>query len=229
MPFFKALKIKGQFEWTPECKVAFEQLKTYLSSSLLLAKSVQGDRLFIYLAVSEKAVNSMLVKQKKGCQSPIYYTSKAMMDAETRYPVIEKLALALITIAQRLRPYFQAHSIMVLTNFPLHQIFQKPGTSGRLMKWALELSEYDIAFQPQTAIKGQAVADFIAELTPSISSKPDIVEPWTMYVDDSSNDRGCGAGVLPTVSGGMRFEYALRFNFRASNNEAKYETLLVGL
>ncbi|XP_022155870.1 uncharacterized protein LOC111022883 [Momordica charantia] len=148
-----------------------------------------------------------------------------MTEAETRYPQMEKLALALVTSARRLRPYFQAHTVLVLTNLPLKNIFLKPETSGRLMKWALELSEYDIQFGPRTALKGQAVADFIAELTPpSQSTESDL--SWTIYVDGSSNERGCGAGILLLAPGGERFEYALRFNFRTSNNEAEYEALL---
>ncbi|XP_022157610.1 uncharacterized protein LOC111024267 [Momordica charantia] len=106
---------------------------------------------------------------------------------------------------------------MVLTNFPLKNIFHKLETSGRLMK-----------FGPRTALKGQAVADFIAELTPpSLPADSDL--PWTIYVDGSSNEKGCGAGILLLAPDGMRFEYALRFNFWTSNNEAEYETLLAGL
>ncbi|XP_022155140.1 uncharacterized protein LOC111022281 [Momordica charantia] len=98
----------------------------------------------------------------------------------------------------------------------------------RLMKSALELSEYDIQFRPRTALKGRVVADFIAELTPpSQSIESDL--SWTIYVDGSSNESGCGAGILLLAPGGERFEYALRFNFPTSNNEAEYEALLVGL
>lgn len=151
-----------------------------------------------------------------------------MTNVETRYPSIEKLALTLVTSARRLRPYFQAHKIVVLTNFPLRFVFHKPETSGRLMKWSLELSEYDISFEPRVSIKGQAVADFMAELTPNqlaTNSK----QQWTLYVDGSSNEKGCGARILLQSPEGTRFEYVLQFNFRASNNEAEYEALLAGL
>ncbi|XP_022152233.1 uncharacterized protein LOC111020002 [Momordica charantia] len=151
-----------------------------------------------------------------------------MTEAETRYPQMEKLALALVTSARRLRPYFQVHAVVVLTNLPLKNIFHKSETSVRLMKWAMELSEYEIQFEPRTALKGQAVADFIAELTPPPQlAKSDPL--WTIYVDGSSNEKGCGAGILLLAPGGERFEYALRFNFQTSNNEAEYEALLVGL
>ena len=98
-------------------------------------------------------------------QTPIYYVSKALQDAETRYLEIEKLALALVVAARKLRSYFQAHVILVPTSHPLRQVFQNPNVSGRLTKWAIKLGEFDIKFMPRIAIKGQAVADFVAEFT----------------------------------------------------------------
>lgn len=136
--------------------------------------------------------------------------------------------MALVTSARRLHPYFQAQKIVVLTNFPLRQVFQKLETSGRLTKWALELSEYEIYFEPRVSLKVQAVADFVVELMPS-QVATDLKQQWTLYVDGSSNEKGCGARTLLQSSEGTRFEYALRFNFRMSNNEAEYEALLAGL
>ncbi|XP_022158215.1 uncharacterized protein LOC111024751 [Momordica charantia] len=227
-PFFQVLRKKGRFEWTDDCEAALRQLKQYLSSAPLLSKPLPGDVLYLYLAVSENAVSSVLVREAEGRQSPVYYTSKSLTEAEARYPYVEKLALALVTSARRLRPYFQAHKIIVPTNFPLRQIFYKPETSGRLMKWALELSEHDIAFEPRTALKGQAAAEFVAELTPPRPGG-DVHDQWTLYVDGSSNEKGCGADMLLLGPGSLRFEYALRFSFRASNNEAEYEALINGL
>ena len=78
---------------------------------------------------------------------------------------MEKLILALVTVAHKLRPYFQAHTIEVPTEYPMKQVLHKPKTSGRLMKWAIELSEFDIRYKPKTAIKGQVLADFVMEFT----------------------------------------------------------------
>lgn len=85
----------------------------------------------------------------------IYYTSKVMADTETRYPCIEKLVLALITSARRIRPYFQAYSVTKLAKFHLHQVFHKLETSCKLMKWVVELSEYDITFEPKQQLKAK--------------------------------------------------------------------------
>ena len=78
---------------------------------------------------------------------------------------MEKLILALVTAARKLRPYFQAHTIEVPTEYPMKQVLHKPETSGRLMKWTIELSKFDIRYKPKTAIKGQDLADFVMEFT----------------------------------------------------------------
>ena len=78
---------------------------------------------------------------------------------------MEKLIYALVISSRKLRPYFQAHTIEVLTSYPIRQVFQKPEASGRLLKWAVELRQFNIYFRPRTAIKGQALADFVMEFT----------------------------------------------------------------
>ena len=78
---------------------------------------------------------------------------------------MEKLALALITAARKLKPYFQAHIIVVLTDQPLKKAMSSLEAAGRMALWAIELNEFDVQYRPQTAIKGQIVADFIAEYT----------------------------------------------------------------
>ncbi|XP_021833954.1 uncharacterized protein LOC110773738 [Prunus avium] len=124
-------------------------------------------------------------------------------------------------------------------------VFQKPEISGRLVKWPIELGEFDVQFKPRPAEKGQAVADFIAELTPSEASEPEKTPPqenlpngsrlnqstpaWILHVDGSASQQGCGAGLVLTTPDGTKIEYAIRFGFRTSNNEAEYEAPLAGL
>ncbi|CAL2266052.1 unnamed protein product [Prunus armeniaca] len=252
-PFFKALKgSKRSITWTAECDKAFNELKAYMGRAPLLSTPEPGDTLMIYLSVSATAVNSVLIQTKNGTEHPVHYVSKALQDAEVWYPDIEKLAFALVVSAWRLRPYFQAHTIHVLTNQPLRQVLQKPETSGRLVKWAIELGEFDIHYKPRPAMKGQAVADFISEFTephavasPQIMMEPtptlgqvhvasdgtlDLTQPlWTLYVDGSSNAQGCGDGLVLISPDKAVLEYALHFQFHASNNEAEYEALLAGL
>ena len=146
---------------------------------------------------------------------------------------MEKLILALVTVARKLRPYFQAHTIEVPTEYPMKQVLYKLETSGRLMKWALTLSEFDIRYKPKIAIKGQVLADFViefttAELAEDTRATPDL-PIWKLLVDEATNAQGSCAGLILTSLEGIDIEYALRFVFRASNNEAEYEAIIAGL
>ena len=163
LPFFRTLK--RSFEWTDECQQAFENLKVYLSSPSLLSSSRPGEELYLYLAVMQAAVSATLVKEEDGSQRPVYFTSRAFRGAEERYLQMEKLAFALVTVARKLKLYFQVHSIVVLTDKPLRRVMNSPEAAGRMALWAVELSEFDIQYCSRTAIKGQVVADFIAEFT----------------------------------------------------------------
>ncbi|XP_064941035.1 uncharacterized protein LOC135594623 [Musa acuminata AAA Group] len=230
LPFFKALKDPKNFRWTTECERAFEQMKQHLANLPRLASVSPGERLSLYLAASQHAVSSVLVKENSGDQLPVYYVSHMLSGPEGRYPPIEKLALALVLSARKLRPYFQAHPIEVITDRPLRLVLSKFDVAGRLLKWAVELGEHDIQYVPRTAIKAQSVADFIAELTPSTGEE---LEPprdtWTLHVDGSANAKGAGAGLVLVTPDGRSIERSFRFGFRATNNEAEYEALLAGL
>jgi hypothetical protein len=237
-PFFKQLKGQQSLEWTDECEVVFRQLKAYLGTPPLLSKPEPGESLLLYLAVSDAVVSSALIREQDRKQLPVYYVSKALLPAETRYPSLEKMALVLVVSSGRFRLYFQAHTIVVMTNLPLRQVLQKPEASGRLTKWSIELSEFDIQYKPRTTIKGQAVADFVVEMTPQIDItpasdqliKPSVsAPPWKLFVDGSSNSKASGAGVLLETPDQTYMQYALRLRFQASNNTPEYEALLLGL
>ena len=100
-----------------------------------------------------------------GIQHPVYYASKTLLDAEKRYLPLEKLAFALVIASRKLKHYFEAHTIIVLTSHPLKAILRKADLSGRLSKWSIKLGQFDIQFQPRNAIKGQVFVDFIVEFT----------------------------------------------------------------
>ena len=131
LPFFRILK--KAFEGTDECQKAFQDLKMYLIAAPLLSPSVMGEELFLYLAVTPHAVSSALIREEQKIQKPVYYTSKALRGAEERYPPIEKLVFALITTSRKLRHYFQAHVINVMTDHPLKKAINKLEAAGRLI------------------------------------------------------------------------------------------------
>ncbi|XP_027121584.1 uncharacterized protein [Coffea arabica] len=236
LPFFRILKAPKDFQWTEECQKAFTDLKAYLAELPALTASERGKTPFLSLSACNEAVSAVLVREDKGAQRPIYYVSCALQGLETRYTPAEKLVLALVHAARKLRPYFQAHSVVVMTDQPLRQILTKPEVSVRMTKWAVELAEHDIGYRPRTAIKAQALADFLAEgasltLTESSSLPTDIQpeEPWVLFIDGASSKEGRGAGLLLTSPTGEELTYALRFDFPVSNNEFEYEALLTGL
>ncbi|XP_020232779.1 uncharacterized protein LOC109813072 [Cajanus cajan] len=149
-----------------------------------------------------------------------------LQEAETRYQLLEKVALGLVHTARRLRQYFQSHQIVVRTDCPIAKVLRKPELAGRMMAWFIELSEFDIGFQPRGPIRSQCLVDFINELQPKGCFVNSL---WTIHVDGSSNSQGSGAGIILEGPTGLILEQSLRFSFKASNNQAEYEALLAGL
>ncbi|KAL0462137.1 UNVERIFIED_CONTAM: hypothetical protein Slati_0101300 [Sesamum latifolium] len=196
LPFFKTLRKAKIFEWR----------KT----------------LYLYLSVAPQAVSSILIREEDGKQLPIYYVSKVLNGAERRYTPIEKMALALVVTARRLRPYFLSHLVGVKTNTPLKQTLERPSS-------AVELSKYDISYLPRTTIKAQALADFISEMAEMTIKDASQDQKWLLHVDGSSRAQGSGAGIVITTPQGEDLEFAIKFGFKASNNEAEYEALVIGM
>ena len=154
---------------------------------------MSGEELYLYLAVTPHAVSLALVREEGRVQKPVYYTGRALRGAEGRYPQIEKLAFTLITASRKLRHYFQAHVINVMTDHPLKKAMNKLEAIGQLIQWAVELNEFDIKYQPRPAIKAQALADFIAEFALSYDDL-EVVEDkkWIIHVDGSSTQHTGG-------------------------------------
>ena len=107
-------------------------MKAYLSAPPLLILSQPGEELFLYLAISPAAVSAALIREEEKVQKPVYYANQALCGAEERYPPMEKLAFALVTAAHKLKPYFQAHKVVVLTDRPLRRALSNPDAAGRL-------------------------------------------------------------------------------------------------
>ena len=128
LPFFKTLK--QAFVWTEECETAFQELKCYLSNPPLLSPSKEGEDLFLYLAISVTAVSAALIREENKIQFPMYYISQAFQEAEARYPMIEKITFALIVASRKLRPYFQANPIIVMTDQSIKKAMNKPKSPG---------------------------------------------------------------------------------------------------
>ena len=117
----------------------------------------------------------------------------------------------------------------MMTDLPIQKVLKKSDVAGRMVKWAVELSEFDIKYEPRGPIKGQIFADFVVELSFKATQVEGDDFRWVHSVDGSSNQQGSGAGVILEGPNGVLIEQSLRFAFKASNNQAEYEALIAGI
>ena len=136
-----------------------------MSNLPFLSLTKEGENLYLYLVVSTTAVSAALIQEEVKKQLLVYYINQAFQGAESNYPSIGKIAFALIVASCKLRQYFQANLILVMMDQSIKKSMNRLEAARRMVQWAIELSQFDIEYLPRTAIKAQALADFIAEFT----------------------------------------------------------------
>ena len=223
-PIVQLLKKSARFTWTDDCEQIFQKLKVTLTSPPILHKPDTRQPLLVYITATDHTVSAAFVQEIEGTQHPIYFVSKTLQDPETRYQMVEKLALSLVHAARRLRPYFRNHSITVKIDYPIQKILQKLDLAGRMSSWAVKLSEFNIRYEPHGPIKAQCLLDFINDLQQTPTE-----DQWTLHVDGSSNPKGVDAGIVLEGPNDILIEKSLHFAFKTSNNQAEYEAILAGL
>uniref|UniRef100_A0A2N9H1D0 Integrase catalytic domain-containing protein n=1 Tax=Fagus sylvatica TaxID=28930 RepID=A0A2N9H1D0_FAGSY len=217
---FMPLMKKGvPFVWSTACQQAFEKIQLIMTKLPTVCAPVPGRPLRLYLASNSEAIGGLVAqKDEEGTERPIYYVSRALKDAETRYSGAERACLALIYASQRLRHYFLAHKIQLITkSHPIRSLLHRPVLSGRLAQWLLQLSQYEITTETPTAIKSQAIADLLAQFPGEDSSSishevpgeigeallADLADStWTLKFDGSSTSSSSGAGIVLTREDG---------------------------
>ena len=168
--------------------------------------------LFAYIAVAPYAVSLVLIQVDNRIQQPVYYASKSLHKAKVRYLPLEKVILAMVHGTRKLPHYFQARTVVVLTQLPLKAIFWNADYTRRIAKWGTILGAFDIKYMPRTSIKGQVLADLVAEFaeTPlkseieaqhvdgkSVGSiAPQEPLHWKVYVNGAANQRGSRVGLV---------------------------------
>jgi ribonuclease HI len=222
--------------WTPEADRALAQLKDFLSKPPVLTAPRKKEQLLLYLAATTHVVSSAIVveRQEDGhaypVQRPVYFVSEVLSESKARYQPVQKLLYGVPITSQKLRHYFQEYSISVITDYPLGDILRNQDATGRIFKWEVKHGALNIDFKPRTAIKLQALVDFMAEWRenqlPNPTERP---EHWVMYFDGSLKLEGAGVGVLLISPTGEQLKYVLQIFWKVSNNEAEYEALLHGL
>ena len=201
--------------------------------------------LYAYITMAPHAVSLLLIRDDNGLQKPVYYVSKSLHETEVRYLSLEKAILAVVHATRKLPHYFQAHTLVVLTQLPLKSVLRTADYTGRIAIWNTILGAFNIKYMPRTSIKGQVLADLVAEFAESpveivvgersMDEKPvgAVSTPgppcWKVYVDGTANQRGSGVGLVLESPEKTIIEKSLRLGFSATNNEAKYEALLQGM
>ncbi|GJU59750.1 reverse transcriptase domain-containing protein [Tanacetum coccineum] len=231
LPFFETLKDitkenKDDYRWTEKAKNDFQELKKMILDLPALITPLPKETLFVYLAASKEAVSAVLLVVRQGRQHPVHYVSRTLHDAERNYAPLEKMALALRHVSRRLRRYFEAHPITVITDQPMKQILDKADTSGRLAPYSIELAAYNITYEPRSAIKGQILADFINEVPVgseamipwqtqyTVGHDKDRKKEWVLYTDGAASAKGSGqdwfSSALPKWNTRMHYDSTLK-------------------
>ncbi|KAI5335836.1 hypothetical protein L3X38_025970 [Prunus dulcis] len=235
-PFSSLLRLKQEqtFKWEEQHQRAFQEIKDYLSNPPVLSPLKRGRPLKLYVSASEVSIGSLLVQDnKEGKEQAVYYLSRTLTEVERRYSAIERLCLALYFTAVKLRHYMLPHTIYIIAKTDLIKyMLTRPMLRGRIGKWTLALTEFTLRYVPQKAVKGQAVADFLADHPGEEIENMDSLDiantnlltrahvclnnpiysihltPWKLYFDGSKTDKASGAGVVLEEPLGIRHCYS---------------------
>jgi ribonuclease HI len=236
LPLYRLLKKHERFSWTVEAQEALDKLKVTLAHAPILMPPQDGKPLYLYVAATTQVVNDVIVVERTEeghalpVQPPVYYISEVLSETKVRYPQVQKLLYAVVLARRKLRHYFEAHPVTVVSSFPLGEIIRNPNAAGRICKWSVELMGEMLAYAPCKAIKSQILVDFVVEWTDTQLPPPQIqAECWTLYFDRSVMKTGAGAGLLFVSPLGEPRRYVVRLHFPTSNNMTEYEALLCGL
>jgi ribonuclease HI len=236
LSLYKLMKKSGHFTWTPEVQEALDLLKNLLKSPPIPTALTAEEPMLLYISATTQVVSVVLVVEREEparsqkVQRPVYFVSEVLSDSKTHYSQMQKLVYTILMTKRKLRHYFGAHPIMVVSKYPLREVIQNPKAKGRIAKWALELMGQNITYAPLSAIESQVLADFMAEWT-EMQTPPAKIEheTWIMYFDGSVMKEGAGVGLIFISPQGVRMEYMVRLHFPASNNAAEYEALINSL
>ncbi|PKI57825.1 hypothetical protein CRG98_021771, partial [Punica granatum] len=246
-PLFCLLRKNAAVKWDDECQKDFDTVKAYLVQSPVLVPPSPDRPLILYLTVRRQSIGCMLGQKDDSshAERAIYYLSKKFTEGESNYPEIEKMCCALVWVMQRLRQYTLYHTVRLLSKAdPLKYLLGSPSSMRNVAKWCCQLTEYDIEYVSRTSMKGQAIADHLAEFpiednTPINSDFPDerILQVsdeeetlgWKMYFDGAVNSTGSGIGATPISPKGRHFLVAVKIDFPFTNNIAEYEACILSL
>jgi hypothetical protein len=183
---YRLLKKHEHFSWTVVAQEALDKLKVTLAHAPILMPPQDGEPLYLYVAATTQVVSAVIVVERTEeghallVQRPVYYISEVLSETKACYPQVQKLLYAMVLARRKLRHYFEAHPVTVVSSFPLGEIIRNPDAAGRIAKWSVELMDETLAYAPRKAIKSQILADFVAEWMDTQLPPPQIqAECWT--------------------------------------------------
>ena len=207
----------------------FRRNQGILVEAPILATRQQDRPFFVYLSVGDTSIASVLVQKHDGHERVVLYLSRRMLDSETRYPEIEKFCLCLFFTCTNLRHILlSAETIVICKSDVIKHMLSAPVLKGRLRKWMFALSEFDIRYQPAKAVKGQALADLVADKV-STDIAALFIRAWAMFFDGSACDDGCGVGILLISPRGATYSFSIRVTTPYTNNIVEYEAVHKGM
>jgi hypothetical protein len=190
------LKCHDKFKWIEEAKQALQDLKHHLQSPPILMAPQPGENQLLYIAATTHVVSMAIVVEHQeeghafGVQRPVYIINEVLSESKVRYPTIQKLLYGILITSRKLHHYFNTYNITVVTDFPLADILHNRDATGCISKWAVELGALTLDFKPRTAIKSQALVDFMAEWRENQLEAPaNQPELWVMYFNGSTQAR----------------------------------------
>jgi hypothetical protein len=235
-----------KIKWTKDCQKAFDKIKEYLLSPPILVPLTPGRPLILYHIVQETSMGCMLGQQDETWKKKqaIYYLSKKFTEPETCYMLVEKTCYALAWPSKKLRQYMLYYTTSLVSRMdPIKYIFEKPTLTGKIVRWQVLLSEFDILFVARKAIKRQAIADYLAdypseqrELMDSEFPDEDVMIAdegdhcrWKLYFDGAANAIGSGIDAVLVSPKGQKTPIAIKLGFNCTNNMTEYEACIIGL
>ena len=208
-------KKEDVFKWEPEHQKAFEEIKSYLINPPIISPLLKNRVMILYIAASDFTVGSMLAQEdENGVKRAIYYLSRVLNDVETRYHPSEKLCLCLYFSCTKLKHYIKTVDVYVYYHFDIiKHMLSRLILHSRVGKWALALTEYSLTYEPLKYVKGQIVADFIADHS-VVEVMLSFVEnqPWKLYFDGSSHKNGIGIGIMISSPKNIPTKFKFRLN-----------------
>ncbi|XP_028055176.1 uncharacterized protein LOC114259368 [Camellia sinensis] len=210
-PFGSLLKGDAKFEWNQVHQKTFERIKAALTSPQTMIAPQPGVPLMLYLTSTPKSIGALLVQDVDGAERPVYYISRKIRGVEVRYTPIERHCLALVFTAQKLRHYFLAHQIQIVT---------------RTLKAIKSQALADLLAQFPSGDYEPVNEELRGEVHAAMASEESF---WTLSFDGAAARGKGGTGIVLTSKSGEKLYLSYKLDFHCSNNEAEYEALILGL